>query len=649
MPCSDTRHIYGLFLPSGSVKVYVVERGKSREVPNLDRYYSDQLKKRRDVEEEAWQRDKTPKEVGVFEYADSIQFDVAYPGSEDTALRSISRELTSLASQRSSSSLLIVCSPKARSFFDERVPGSNQFPLILIQSTKADNTFPALLWQGPAARRMVQNYLRASVWIKERIDLADRFDVPICNLERDVPLFLADIDFARRLSKADLVLWWSPSARPDLGGREIDANSQQLADELSNTDMGRPGCYSNACLEIDLRNLAVDAVLQSALVYELEGGEGGASIGFEQASHNLDEYSKGTAHAAVTLGDAILPTQTFNLVRSMVKSWSAEASKPQGAHWHLMLDHFWRWLSSPSAQLYDPALHRFVHGLMRKTFSQLLAEFRRLGSEIVHADFGRIFLLTSKPSSSSAYAYANYVVSSVTSRELFRYIQLDIVRFWDQLVWMDSANYAGVICPRPDLLEAPDTEVEIDMHWNISTFLPPAVQDDFVNVVGRFVHGMHTIKQKANANIRTPLRAVQLGSGTLADPIKVDEVEAARQFVSQALTRQMLKTLTHLKNRFADREERDAFLFPILPGAYLKPKKPLLEFIKTTCAVFGLAKEVLPEMLVLKRNLLDMISVREFASEATFRNPCLPFKVPMVVCKKCNTIRGEPRVVASYP
>ncbi|ORY88326.1 DNA polymerase epsilon catalytic subunit A [Leucosporidium creatinivorum] len=635
---SDQRHIFGLFLPNGQAKVYVAGGGETREVPNLERYYAEQLKKRRDAEEERWRMDKTPKEQGVFEYADTMQIEVSYPRKLETALRSISNDLAALGKQKSTSSLLIVHSPKPRSFFDERIPGTSHFPFIIIESTKADNTFPAIMWQAPAARRMLQHYLRASVWIKERIELADRFDVPICNLERDVPLFLADIDFARRLVKADLVMWWSPSSRPDLGGREVDANSQQLADELNNPEIGRPGCYSNACLEVDIRNLAVDAVLQSALVYELEGGEGGASIGFESASHNLDEYSKGTAHAAVSLGDAVLPTQTFNLLRSMVKAWSTEAGRPEGSHWRLMLDHFWRWISSPAAKLYDPALYRFVHGLMRKTFSQLLAEFRRLGSEIVHADFGRIFLLTSKPSSSSAYAYANYVVASVTSRELFRYIQLDIVRFWDQLVWMDGANFAGVICHHPEQVDAPDAEIEIEMQWNVGTFLPPGMQEDFSVVVGRFVHGMHTAKRQSSSS-RTPLRILQNGSGTGADPNKVDELELARTFVTQTLTRQLLKTLTHLKDRYADKRERDDFAFPILPGSHLKLKNPLLEFIKTTCAILSLARDVLPEVLVLKRNLLDMISVREFATEAAFRNPCLPFKVPMVVCKNCNTAR----------
>ncbi|KAM0786880.1 hypothetical protein ACM66B_002305 [Microbotryomycetes sp. NB124-2] len=636
---ADTRHVFGLFTPDGKLKVYVVERGRSREVPNLEKYYVEQLKRRRNAEEERWQRDKIPKDKGVFEYSDELKVEATYPGSEDVALRALSRDLVNLASSKSASSMLVVYSPKSRSYFEERVPGTNQFPFITIQSTRADNTFPALLWQGPATKRMVQHYLRSSVWIRERIELADKFDVPVCNLERDVPVFLADVDFARRLTNAGLVLWWSPGSRPDLGGREIDANSQQLADDLTSPDVGKPGSYSNACLEVDVRNLAVDAVLQSALVYELEGGEGGASIGFESASHNLDEYSKGTAHAAVELGDAVLPTQTFNILRSMVKSWSTEAGRADGAHWRLILEHFWRWISSTAGRMFDPALHRFVHGLMRKTFSQLLAEFRRLGSDIVHADFGRIFLLTSKPSSVSAYAYANYVVSSVTSRELFRYIQLDIVRFWDQLVWLDSANFAGVICHEPHVLEQEENEIEVEASFNVATFLPPAFEDDFRITIGHFVHGMLQAKRQSSDSIRTPLRVLQNGSGTAADPVKVDEVELARSFISHKLTRHMLKVVTRLKARYSDKHERDLFVFPALPGSHLKLKNPLLEFIKTTCAIFSLAKDVLPEVLVLKRNLLDLIGVREFATEAQFRNPCLPFKVPMVVCKTCNAVR----------
>ena len=463
--------------------------------------------------------------------------------------------------------------------------------------------------------------------------------------------FLGDLDsravFSRRLHKSDCVLWWSPSARPDLGGREADANASQLGDELNNPELDRPGCYSNACLEIELRNLAVDAVLQSALVYELEGGEG---AGVEEGAHNLDDYAKGAAGASHVLGDAILPTSTFNMVRSMVKAWSVEASKGDGALWRLMLEHFWRWISSPASNLYDPALYRFVHGLMRKTFSQLLAEFRRLGSDIVHADFGRIFLVTNKPSSSTAFAYANYVVSSVTTRELFRYLQLDLVRFWDQLVWMDAANSAGIICERPDLDEAPiGIKTIIELQFNIATYLPPAVQGSFARIVALFVRDMLLAKRAQVADLRTPLRILQNGletagrNGSKAGEKEGEDgpVDAAKALVSGKLTRELLKATSELKEKYDNRADLESFQFPVLPGSHLRLKNPVLEFVKTTCAVLSLARDCGEEVIVLKRNLLDFIGVREFAKEAMFVNPCLPFKVPMVVCRACNSIRGE--------
>ncbi|GAA5995500.1 DNA polymerase epsilon catalytic subunit [Rhodotorula paludigena] len=641
---NEFRHVFGLFMPTGTAKVYVVERGKARDVQNLDRYYEEQLRKRRDAEDARLKVDKAAKrETGAFEYADRMNVVVAYASSVDVALRAISRDLVALSAQKNMASLLVVHSPKSRSYFDERVPGAANFPLVAIQSSQSDSTFPsALQWQVPACRRMVQHFLRASVWIRERIELADRFNVPVCNLERDVPLFLADIDFARRLHKADCALWWSPSGRPDLGGREADANASQLGDELTNPEIGKPGCYSNACLEVEVRNLAVDAVLQSALVYELEGGEG---AGLDEAAHNLDDYAKGAAHAPHVLGDAILPTSTFNMVRTMVRSWSVEAAKNDGSYWGLMLEHFWRWISSPSAMLYDPALYRFVHSLMRKTFSQLLAEFRRLGSDIVHADFGRIFLLTSKPSSSTAYAYANYIVSSVTTRELFRYVQLDIVRFWDQLVWMDAANSAGIICHRPDLDEQPlNAKVDVELQFNIATYLPPAVQESFNAIVGLFVHGMLVAKRQQVDQLRTPLRILQNGAEsaarkTLQSDGKDDAPDPAKVLVSETITRELLEAVAKLKEQFADKQDPDAFAFPVLPGSHLRLKNPVLEFIKSVCAVLALSTDVAEEVVVLKRNLLDLIGVREFAREAIFQNPCLPFRVPMVVCRSCNSIR----------
>ena len=383
---ADARHMIGLVLPSGKVRVFIVERGNNREFPSLEKYYSEQLP--------AVRAKKTGGENveggrGVFDYPKSIKSEVTFHAAEDIAFRAVARELISFNNQKQGATLLAIYSAQDRTYFDERMSAAvSHFPVMMINARSADNTFNALGWRTPTGKRFIQHYLRLSTHVRNQIDVADRFDLPLCNLERDETLFCADLDFSRRLLKADMVLWWSPAAKPDLGGSEEDANAPQ--EETAASELSRPGCYTNACLEVELRDLVVDAVLQSALVYELEGAEG-AAVGFAaEASHNLDEYSKGTAHAAVELGDAVLPAATFAILKSMVKKWWTDSGKADGASSRKVLDHFWRWISSPSAKSFDPAIHRFIMGLMRKTFSQLVAEFRRLGCDIVFADFGRL-------------------------------------------------------------------------------------------------------------------------------------------------------------------------------------------------------------------------------------------------------------------
>lgn len=57
---------------------------------------------------------------------------------------------------------------------------------------------------------------------------------------------------------------------------------------------------------------------------------------------------------------------------------------------------FRRWIRTPSSLLYEPALCRMIHKLMKKLFMQLIGEFRRLGSSIVYADFNRLIVCTKK-------------------------------------------------------------------------------------------------------------------------------------------------------------------------------------------------------------------------------------------------------------
>lgn len=628
----DTRQVFGLFI-GGQLHVFYVDAARNRpQVPNLTKWYQEMKS-----------------DSGLVEYPDTLQVSVTYHGNEPSAMRALAKELVN---HRRGASLLVVRSPLDAAHFSLKSPAFSDFPLIMASHT-AESEPDSLMWLAHAAKNMIRDYTRLSRWLTRQIDLAAYYDIPLGNLATDLAIFAADIDFARRLSSQDMVLWWSRESRPDLGGREQDANNYDIQENLAAPQTSVSGCYSNCVLELSMSDVAINAILQSAIVNEMEGS-GSGSLAFDSASHNLDEYAKGTAHSAAMLGDSVLPVQTFAILKSMVRTWwtnhaRARVSKKKSDVTDMAVLNFWRWLSSPSAHMFDPALQRFLYGLMRKVYLQLLAEFRRLGTQIVYADFDRVLLLTSKPDSRSAYAFAQYIVSAANSQELFQDISFEVNFFWDYLAWMDLANFGGVkVTPEEAGSHQASETHTITMDWNIQAYLPPGIQHHFETQVGNFIWAMFTAKRKSSDG-RTPLKPIHdlenktTVGATQMDPAKSKEIKSAQASISQQLTRKLFSVVTRLKKRqiaaAVDDVDAELMAFPELPGSYLTLKNPSLEFIKAICAVFSLAKEVEIEVQVLKRNLLDLVSVREFSDEAIFRNPCQPLVLPMVICDACASSR----------
>lgn len=454
-----------------------------------------------------------------------------------------------------------------------------------------------------------------------------------------------------------MILWWSPSPKPDLGGAEEDANGTF---DLSPPHISTKGCYSSVVLEMELADMAINAVLQSALVNEMEGS-GTGSMAFGTASHNLDEYAQGTANASVMFGDAVLSIQTFTILKSLARGWFLDKARAHvrgatNSSADLVVDHFWRWISSSSSCMFEPALFRFIHGLMRKTLLQLLAEFKRLGTQVVYADLNRVFILTSKPDAGSAFAFAKYLVTAANSHELFRHVVIDVVQFWNYLAWMDVANYGGVRIP-PELAGSgapPPKQFELSMDWNIQAFLPVEIQGTFELRVADFIFLLYQAKRSATDN-RGPLRPIyNLNVETSnevvaqANPAKEKERVAAAKAVSTTLTRKLLEDVSKIKREVAvahanaQHGQPSSFIFPDIPGTRKGDRKRenvALEFVKSLCEVFSLSSDLLVDVQVLRRNLLDLVGVREFAAEAQFRNPGESLVVPMVTCDRCNAIR----------
>ncbi|KIY72932.1 hypothetical protein CYLTODRAFT_485908 [Cylindrobasidium torrendii FP15055 ss-10] len=623
-------HVFAVFMPTGDVKLHVVDPATRRQpITRIEQMYLE-LKQKRE------ERFGTNDSVS---YPDSITTNIVYHASDSTALKAVSRELGIMEDK---SYTVVISSSKDQSYFDRLVPKLAKFPVFSMTKARSSHSLDVFPWQNNVVQKMLSRYLGLGAWMDRTKGLADYYDIPIGHLEGDQPLLIADVCFARRLIQNDIVLWWSPGEEPDLGGWEQD---RRYAEDLPTTEFQSPGIYTNVCLEVSVRNLAVNSVIHSTIVNELEGS--GGTTAFDSVSRTLDEYNKngeGGGGRDLTMGEAQISTQAFSIMRSMVKTWLLDTYgeiRESG----VATEHFWRWISSSVSQMYDPAFHRFVHGLMRKTFIQLLAEFRRLGSQIIYADFSRIFLSTSKPPG-TAHAYANYINIAVTSHELFQHVYLDTERYFDYYILMDSANWAAVVCEDAEAAEAPE-ELTIDMHWNIKTFLPPAIQRDFAAIVQFFLAEMYRIRQKANQEVRVPLKTLTLneGGGMQPDETQRQEREVIQAFFTHKLTRKMLKMVGNLDSRYRDvmmsddDAARSTFEFPTLPGSHLTFHQPLLEWVKSATAVFGLAKEFSVEVGLLKRTVLELIGVKEFAQEAIFRNPCEPLVLRTVPCNHCEAIR----------
>ena len=660
----DRRHVLALFAPEGQVRVHIVDSAGLQQWPNLEAMYAERHAAMRAA-------GRVRDGAGAFDYPAAVQVEHRVHTTEARAFRALAesiRELRALA--RPGSTQLAVCTSRPLAYYERRVPV--ELPMLMIPAARAEDELPALGWQQYAARRMLNCYLRTAAWIERWVELAAHLDVPVGNMARDFAVFGADMDLARRLQQNDMVLWWSDTPRPDLGGREQDAHAPAV--ELETLEISNAGAYSDVTLELGVADLALNVVLQSSSVNAMEGC-GGASMAFDSASRSLEEYSRGSVPLSAELGDAVLTAQTFNTVKGMVKSWYVDKARAATPYCALLADNFWRWASSPRSALFEPALQRFLQRLMRKTLLQLLAEFRRLGVRIVYASFSRVFVLTNKPSAGSAAAFARYLISAVTSRDLFRHLSLQVVHFWEYLLFLDMANFGGVICHEPESA-APMREFDIEMAWNVQAFLPPALQPRFGKLIGVFIYQLYQAKQAAAVRTgnRPVMRVIQPGAadGAAAEkhetqldapPAEGDapaaHLDDVRAIIRHAMTRRLLRAVREIQAELREatariaeadsydpgeaqrlRAEHEAhWAFPRLPGAHLRPSNPALEFVKATTKILSLPKELALEAQICKRNLLSLLGVREFAPEAEWHNPCQSFRLPLVICQFCNDDR----------
>eukprot|EP00794_Sanderia_malayensis_P002850 gene2850-3296_t len=669
----ENRAVFCLFFPQvQKASVFVLNTVRSNQMPNLPNLYQAERAARvHDAE------DQGEEFVGP---AEAYSFDVRVETNAKLLYRAIQRALTSYQEEKRGPTMLLIQSPLDQDHVRSILPVISEFPVVTLPSTETDiSQFTALDWQRQSAKKFIAAFLEVDRWLQVQLENARYFHIPIGNIPASDPtLFAGDIFFARNLKKHGHLLSMSPTERPDLGGKEEDDNRLVTeSDEGGSIEVNNMGCFPTICVEISLDGLAVNTVLQSHHVHDAEGGAGTA-VSFDslpQASlEELLNAGGGMGGSALTSYDeAALCSTAFRILKGLIYNWLHEVSSYKNLFADNQLVHFYRWLRSPTALLYDPAMCRLVHGLMKKLFMQLIAEFKKLGSTIVFANFNKIILCTKKKRVKDALAYVQYILKSIQSKDLFHSIDLSPHSCWEYLYWMDQVNHGGIRGKIPakffedpfeycndDSYDSDEDEAgnvgispteissqpQVEMNWNICKFLPKSgsCQEFFKIVIAGHIFAVYTHlkeERRIKASADTPIRRTNTQARVMAETTATPgSVEFAQNRIKKELSEQLFSITQKIQRTLSGESGKDASSdFPILAGSYLVLKNPALEFVKYVCKVLSLDMNIESQVNKLRRDLLRLISVGEFSEEASFKDPCLSFIVPEVICEYCNSCR----------
>ena len=633
------RQAFALFSTTKSTAtVVLLNKAKDTQgLPNMNRIYRELLKchLEKDNSDETLRQQQQP-----FLYQEELIFRTIQVATKRKAQLELTDALKRLRTEESRPFMLVVQSNRQRSLLKD-IPALNDLPLLKLRFAAEDQHLPSVGWQNYLAKRLVSQYLDLGLWISHMIQLARYGNIPLCNLQGNDPRFLIDVIYARRLQQDRVVLWWSPNPRPDHASHEKD-DILGLLEKVEMPSTNNPGTYSSVCIDISVRNLAINTILSSALINEAEGSD---SLSLNPTNPTTDDALDSSN---IMYSESAFAAAGIIVLREMVKTWWAEA-----CHGNTMADfmvqHLVRWIASPSSFLYDRSLHYYVQMMSKKALQQLMTDFRRVGSNVVYSSVNRLLLQTSKIDVGNAYAYSQYIVKAIKAKPLFTFLDLEITEYWDYLAWYDEYNYGGKGCK--EVVHADEQRVDTIMHWHFSTFLPLTLQDVFQRWAVEFIDLMHARKRASTANVSGDndnsrenepalLRSTQLPFRSLtSDSPEVTHV------LDKSYAKPLQKDMANLLRRqHAEQLHPDLasdYAFPVLPGTrQAKLKDPVLQLVKTIVQVLSLDRSLMLETRLLRKELLHLFDIREFSPTAAFTDPSVSLKLPQpLICADCTAIR----------
>lgn len=306
---------------------------------------------------------------------------------------------------------------------------------------------------------------------------------------------------------------------------------------------------------------------------------------------------------------------------------------------------FPRWLRAPQAHLHDPALVRFVTGLERKVWSHLLGEVRRLGARVVHASATRLLLATDKPTRTEANHYAQFLGKTLTrKRPLFCYMGWELRGVYSAAIWRDSFNWAAM----PDEAGEPMPQFV----WNLTQFVAASMRPllhlllaDFLVQLASLPPPEAAAEALAAANDPQHDKRGTSGYSLLAEwsDARRDALSKPQHALLNHVTQRALEAVQDAMRLAGDPDPEESQgagqILTLLGETSEQALSPQLRFVKILCHILGLFAPLEGEIGLLKRTLLKLVDVREFAPESDFVEPSRSFPLEAITCAYCNDVR----------
>ncbi|EGI59695.1 PREDICTED: DNA polymerase epsilon catalytic subunit A [Acromyrmex echinatior] len=639
------RALWGLFLSaSRRAHIFVLDSVVSNQLPNMNTLYTNE---RKAILE-------TNGEDSISELPEIMQFMIQTETNFQHVCRTLQTALTTYKNEKHGATIIINQTALDKTVLTTEMPLLNDFPLISTHVRDVENLYSTLEWQKIGAKMMISHYLKSQQIVELIAEQCRYFHAPIGNIPADTSLFGADLFYARNLYRNNFVLWCSPTEKPDLGGSENDDN-RLLTDfeESSSCAANNPGTYSSVCVQLEVDYLAVSALLQYNHIHDIDGTS--TFVAFHnQQRPSIQDMAMGSDAATVipSYDEITLCNPSFKILRNMVNTWLLDVSLYKNTFADYQLIHFYRWLRSSNALLYDPALRRTLHTYMKKLYIQLIAQFKTLGCIIVFANFNKIIVCTKKRSVSDALGYIEFVVQTIQNKELFHSIDISCEQCWEYLVWLDLHNHAGIKgqSPKDDTgdenTENDDDDTLLIMNWSLMECLPTEAgcQASFNAVVAGYIRAVYQcmIENETNNTIRPRRRQSQ--SQSFIAPLGLGALENTAEFAKKLISGEISQRLFKIAQKIHRNLTEKTLTLEEYPNLNMNGKEsikinPALELIKAVCKVLSLDKEMEHEVYNLKTNLLRLIGVGSYSDNVEWKEPCISLVLPQVICKVCNRTR----------